>query len=366
MTRKKPDKFFFILAAVTILAGFFIFVSASLGLLGRDSASFWFVAAKQLTILVVGILVGLSVSAIPYQKWKMFALPLFIISLILTCLVFVPGLGLESGGAQRWILLDFGAIDLSFQPAEILKLATVIYVAAWLSKNKERVSQLSAGPLFVMLIMGIIGTILLLQPNTSTLAIIGFAVLTMFVIAGAKFRHLFLLGLIGLVCIGLLAIARPYVKDRIMTYIDPQRDVLGSSYQINQSLIAIGSGRIYGRGFGQSVQKFNFLPEPIGDSIFAVMAEEFGFVGSSVLVSLYALFALWGLKIASKARDVFGRLLVSGLVILITVQSFINIGAMLGVLPLTGTPLIFVSQGGSALFIALIEVGIILNVSRNT
>lgn len=365
MRLKKPDRFFFILAGSVVFAGFFIFISASLGLLGRDSASFWFVAAKQITILVSGIFIGLVVSTIPYEKWRKFALPLFVASLILTCLVFLPMLGLESGGARRWLSINLGFASLSFQPGEFLKLAVVVYVAAWLSKNKEKVGELYSGPVFVLVTMGVVGMILLAQPNTSTLAIIGFAVLGMFIIAGAKIRHILLLGLLGLVCLGILVTFRPYVKDRIMTYMNPQHDVLGSSYQINQSLIAIGSGRIYGRGFGQSVQKFNFLPEPIGDSIFAVMAEEFGFVGSTTLVTLYLLFALWGLKIATKAKDMFGRLLASGIVILITSQSFINIGAMLGILPLTGTPLVFVSQGGSALFIALIEVGIILNISRN-
>lgn len=364
MRLKKPDRFFFILAGMVVLGGFFIFVSASLGLLGRDSASFWFVAAKQLTILVAGIFVGLMVSAVHYEKWRKLALPLFVGSIILTCLVFLPQLGLEINGAKRWLEFNLGFTTFSFQPAEFLKLATIVYVAAWLSKNKDRVGELSSGMVFILATMGVVGVVLLAQPNTSTLAIIGFAVLTMFITAGAKIRHILLLGLIGLVCLAVLVTFRPYVKDRIVTYLKPQHDVLGSSYQINQSLIAVGSGRIYGRGFGQSVQKFNFLPEPIGDSIFAVMAEEFGFVGSVTLVSLYTLFALWGLKIASKAKDIFGRLLASGIVILITAQSFINIGAMLGILPLTGTPLVFVSQGGSALFIALIEVGIILNISR--
>lgn len=149
-----------------------------------------------------------------------------------------------------------------------------------------------------------------------------------------------------------------------MTYIHPTADTLGSSYQLNQSLIAVGSGGLLGRGFGQSIQKFNFLPEPIGDSIFAVASEEFGFLGASLLIILFLLFALWGFKIAANAPDTFGRLLSMSIVIMILTQSFMNISAMLGLIPLTGDPLIFVSQGGSSLLFALIGSGIILNISR--
>ena len=161
-----------------------------------------------------------------------------------------------------------------------------------------------------------------------------------------------------------LAYSRPYIFDRIETFIKPGEDLQGSSYQLNQSLIAIGSGQIFGRGFGQSVQKFNYLPEPIGDSIFAVAAEEWGFVGSTVLIFLFLAFAIRGLKIATWSSDIFGGLLATGIVILITVQSLVNIASMLGVFPLTGMPLLFVSHGGTALFFAMAEVGIILNISK--
>jgi cell division protein FtsW len=173
-----------------------------------------------------------------------------------------------------------------------------------------------------------------------------------------------LLTVVGVIGITALALSRPYVMQRINTFFHPEANSQGSSYQIQQSLIAIGSGGIFGRGFGQSVQKFNFLPEPIGDSIFAVEAEEFGFVGAVLLVLLYVFFAVRGLKIASQTSDSFGRLLVVGIVIMIVAQAFVNIGAMLGVLPLSGITLPFVSHGGTSLFITLVEVGIILSVSK--
>jgi len=161
-----------------------------------------------------------------------------------------------------------------------------------------------------------------------------------------------------------VAFTRPYIRDRLVTFINPTRNLQGSSYQLNQSLIAIGSGQMFGRGFGQSVQKFNFLPEPIGDSIFAVMAEEFGFVGSTLLIFLYIFFTFRGMRIAMNSPDAFGGLLAFGIVILIVTQSFFNIGAMVGLLPISGIPLLFFSHGGTALFMTLAEVGIVLNISR--
>jgi cell division protein FtsW len=189
----------------------------------------------------------------------------------------------------------------------------------------------------------------------------GFA---MFIAAGAYVRDILVLIGAGLLGAAGLVMVRPYLMNRIMAFLDPNVDPLGSSYQIQQSLIAIGSGGPFGRGYGQSIQKFDYLPEPIGDSVFAVLAEEFGFFGSVLLISLFVFFAWRGLRIASKAPDHFSGLLVVGIVILIVSQSFINIASMLGVFPLTGLPLIFVSHGGSALFFTLLSVGIVLNISR--
>lgn len=164
----------------------------------------------------------------------------------------------------------------------------------------------------------------------------------------------------------MLAFVRPYVMERIKTFINPSSDPRGSSYQLQQSLIAIGSGGAFGRGLGQSVQKFNYLPEPQGDSIFAVIGEEFGFLGTTLLLTLYVFFAIRGFKIALRAPDTFSRYLVVGLVTLLTAQSFLNIASLVGLFPLTGVPLVFISHGGTALMVALGAVGIILNVSRYT
>jgi cell division protein FtsW len=188
----------------------------------------------------------------------------------------------------------------------------------------------------------------------------------MFIVAGGRWRDVLILFIIGVIAMGFLVTARPYLQDRIEVFLNPEEaDIRGSGYQINQSLIAIGSGGLTGRGFGQSVQKFGRLPEPIGDSIFAVAGEEFGFIGASFLIILFVAFALRGLRVALRSPDSFGGLLALGIVILITSQSFINIASMLALFPLSGTTLVFVSQGGTALLIALAEVGILLSISRH-
>ncbi len=360
---KKIDRSFLLVVAALTILGFFIFISASLGLLAREGASFASTAFSQAFLGVFLGSVALIICArIPYHFWRVYALHFFVLSIFASLLVFIPGIGFAHGGAHRWISLG----PLSFQPGEFLKLAFVLYAAGWASGAKTDIATFRRGVIPLCIILTVPAIILLLQPNTSTLAVMLMAAAGIFIVGGGRFRDVGIVLFIGIVLIGFLVLFRPYVRDRFMTFLNPASDPLGSSYQVQQSLIAIGSGGIFGRGLGQSVQKFDYLPEPIGDSIFAVASEEFGFVGSLSLVTLFALFAYRGLSIAARARDRFGGLLVTGIVILIVSQSFVNIAAMLGIIPLTGTPLLFVSKGGSALFFTLAACGIILNVSKFT
>ncbi len=351
------------LATVLLLAGvgFFIFLSASLGLAGNDFSGFLKVGLKQFIVLIVGLIIMIIVSNIPYSTWRQYSLPLFITSIFVTLLVFIPQLGISAGGAKRWIAVG----GLSFQTSELLKIGAVIYYSAWLSKMKKKVGTIQYGLLPLVTIISITGIVLLLQPDTDTFLVIVMALLAMFIVGGGKWKHLFIIGLVGIVLLSALVAYKPYLRSRVLTFIDPTQDMLGSSYQINQSLIAIGSGGITGRGFGQSLQKFTFLPEPNGDSIFSVAAEEFGFIGSSIILSLFLLLAMVGLKIANNTPESFGRLTVIGLVILIVSQSFINISAMVGLIPLSGIPLVFISQGGSSLLFSLLSMGIVLNIAKS-
>ncbi len=345
-----------------VLLGFFIFSSASLGLLARsEGARFSSVALNQLILGVGGGCIALLVaSRVPYNLYRRFAPHFFVVALIVTFLVFVPGLGFSTKGATRWIDL----LGFSFQPSEFLKVASVFLLASYYATHHRTVHTLKWG--FAPLLIGLmlVAVPMLLQPDTGTFITIASALVGIFVAAGGRLSHLLILVLIGCLGLGVLALARPYVMDRITTFLDPTVDPLGAGYQINQSLIAVGSGGWFGRGYGQSVQKFNYLPEPTGDSIFSVAAEELGFVGGVAVILLVLFFGYRVLHVATRARDRFGGLVTLGIAILIVSQSFMNIGAMLGVVPLTGVPLIFISHGGTALFFALASVGIVLNVSR--
>jgi len=355
------DKPFFLIVATLVVVGLFVFVSASLSVVPKNPDIFKRMLLGQLVLgLVGGLIAGYVTFKIPYVFWKKYSLVLLIIGLILTVLVFVPGISLSHGGATRWV--SFG--PLSFQPAEILKIVFVMYVASWYGWAHRKLHQLKYGiiPLAVMFVVA--GAVLLAQPDTGTFLVIAGTGVIMYFVSGARLRDLAIMFLLAILAGVVLVAARPYLMARVKTFVNPGSDPQGASYQIRQGYIALGSGGVTGRGYGQSIQKFQYLPEPVGDSVFAVLGEEMGFIGTLGFLLLYAAFALRGLYIARRAPNMFARLLVTGLVMLVIVQSFLNITAILGLFPLTGLPLIFVSHGGTALAITLASMGIILNVSQ--
>jgi cell division protein FtsW len=360
--RKSMDTPFLLLVCILVAAGLLIFTSAALGLLARGGqATFTGVAVSQVLLgLVAGTFLMLIFARIDYRVWKSYTPYFFAFAMFLTVLTFVPHVGLSLKGASRWLSLG----PLSFQPVEVLKFAAVAFLAALYSQNIAKIKRLKESLMPLVFIAGSASILLLLQPNTGGVAMICAASVAMFFAAGGKVRYIGVILCIALVVVAFLAFERPYLRSRFETFLDPSRDAQGASFQVQQSFIAVGSGGMFGRGFGQSIEKFSYLPEPIGDSIFAVAGEEFGFVGSTLLVLLFISFAMLGLRIAARAADPFGALLVVGLVVIIAGQSFFNIAATLGLLPLAGLPLIFVSHGGTALAISLAEVGVILSVSR--
>jgi len=362
LQKKSFDKFFVIIVTILILFGFFLFLSASLGLLAKESgAQFSSTFFNQLIFgLVLGLLVLFIFSKIHYLNYKKYTFYLFLFSLAISLLVFVPGLGFEYNGAHRWLIL----LGMSFQPAELLKFSFVLYFATLLSSFKNKFNDWKYSVLPLLILLAIVSGIAFLQPDLGTFAIIAVTAMAMFFASGVRFKYIgvtLLTAVIGLIPI---LYSKDYILKRFIIFFNPDVDILGDGYQIKQSLIAIGSGGFWGNGFGKSIQKFGSLPEAIGDSIFAVTAEEWGFLGASFLIILFFLFTYRGLKIASHTADSFGGLLVVGLVILIASQSFVNMGSMLGIFPVIGMPLLFVSKGGTALLFTLAEVGIILNVSK--
>ncbi len=358
---KSVDTIFLLLIIVMVGFGFLIFSSASLGLLARGGASFNSVAFSQFTFGVIGGSIAfLITSSIHYRHYRKYAFYIFVIGVLATLTVFIPGLGMSHGGATRWLDLGFTTV----QPSEFLKIAFVIYIATWLSGVQLHLRKFTHGLLPFVGITAIVGVVMLLQPDTDTFMIMAAAGMAMYLAAGAPWRDIVIMVISGILLLVLVAFMRPYVMDRFTTLFNPEADPQGSGYQIQQSLIAVGSGGLAGRGYGQSIQKFEYLPEPIGDSIFAVFAEEFGFIGCIVLIALYISITARGYRIASHAKDTFGSLLVVGFITILCTQAFLNIAAMLGVAPLSGLPLPFISHGGTALLATLTALGIVLNVSK--
>jgi cell division protein FtsW len=360
-TTKKIDRPILIVTLLLVIVGFFIFSSASLGLLARDGVQYSSVAFSQFFFGIIGGLLAMTLFAnITYRAYRPYVPFLFVFALLLTVAVFIPHFGYEANGARRWLNI-FG---FSLQPAEILKISYVLFLAWFYSVHHKKLNDYRFALGGLLGSLGVVGVILLLQPDTGTFLILGATGVAMTFMAGIHRKHIAILGVVALLGVVVLAVSRPYLLERVTTFLNPASDPGGAGYQIKQSLIAVGSGGGFGRGYGQSVQKFSYLPEPIGDSIFSVAAEEFGFFGSLVLLGLFVTFALRGFYVAAQAPDRFGGLTIIGIVILIITQSFINIGSMIGLMPLTGEPLTFISHGGTSLFVTLAGVGILLNVSR--
>lgn len=363
MARKtQPDALLSILTICLAIGGFLIFLSAALGLLATGTVSIMNIIGNQ---FILGLCFGgiaLSVTRnIHYTMYRNYAPYLYALGITLTALVFIPGIGLTTKGATRWLDLQFA----TFQPAEVLKYAVILASASFgagFAKEIHTSSLYSLGGLGA--ILAIPSLLLLMQPDIDVLVIITGATLGVFFMAGMRFRDIVIVCIVGIIALSGILYMKPHARERVLSFMNPSSDVLGSGYQANQSLIAVGSGGILGRGFGQSVQKFGYLPEPVGDSIFAVFAEEFGFLGSLVLVCAFLLFALRGITLSVRAPDMFGVLLGCGITLLIITQSFVNIAVIVGVLPYSGNPLIFVSHGGTALLISLAAVGVLLNISR--
>ncbi len=342
--------------------GLTTFISTSLSVFTSNQAIFWGMMIRHVLFGVIGgIAVMYILSRVHFSFWKKMAPYIFIISVILTLLVFVPGLGFAHGGARRWVSLGF----ISFQPAELLKFGVIVFLSAWFAQYSEKIQTWKHGLLPFLIVLGIAFGALVKQPDTGTIALIGLVAFVIYWVKGASWKHIFVTVALGLVFMTLYTFANPHVIDRIKTFRDANQDPFGSSYQIRQSKIAIGSGKIYGRGLGQSVHKFgSYLPESNSDSIFAVFAEEYGFIGGVILITLYTLFAFFGFKIAKQAPTEFAQNLVIGIVLLVVIQVFFNIAAISGIIPLSGLPLIFMSNGGTALLVTLAEIGIVLNISR--
>ncbi len=347
---------------VLLGVGLLGFISASLGTYIKSPEMFYAMIFRHLGLGVFGGLFSMYIfSLIDYRYWKKFVIPIYILGLGISVLSFVPRLSLAHGGAHRWVSLGF----ISFQTAEFLKFSAILAVSVWMSLWVRRISELRYGLLALLGFLALPSIMFIFQKDTSSLVLMLVVSFSIYFLRGAPWKHIVVLVLIVSVGLGSLFYFRPYIRKRIQSFYSETQDITGRDYQIIQAKIAIGSGGLFGRGLGQSVQKFGvYLPESNSDSIFAVFAEETGFVGSTILIILYLNLLYFGLRIARRTKDLFGQNLALGIILLITIQAFLNIMAITRIIPLSGMPLIFMSNGGTSLLVSLSELGILLNISR--
>lgn len=343
------------------LFGFMMIASSSVVVAQKFSHDPYYFFKHQLfyggTTGLAAFLLGIFV---PYRQWRHIALPGMVLSLILLLLVFIPGLRVQAGEATRWI----GIGPVTIQPTEILKLAFIIYLAALLERKGEDVHSFRHSVVPFMILTGVIILLVALQPDIGTLVIITAIAAVMVFAGGFRLRHLALMALGGSAIFGLLFNMARYRLARIIVYLHPELDPQGIGYQINQALLAVGTGGIWGLGLGRSRQKYLYLPQPATDSIFAVMAEELGLARSLLVLGAFVLLGYKGFMIARAAPDTFARLLAVGITAWLTLQAFINVASILAITPLTGIPLPYISYGGSALVSVLFASGILLNISK--
>ncbi len=318
---------------------------------------------KQLIGIALGTVACIITSRIPYRFWRQTWVVMtgLIVSAILLILVIIPGIGVYINGSRRWLSLG----GLSFQPSELAKFAIVLYMATALSWSGPRIKRLWTGIVPVLIVPGITFLLILEQPNLSTAGSIMIVSLILIVMAGAKWRHTLLMICGGLTVGAYYAWSEPYRRRRLLSFRNPFAMMHDEGYQLSQSLIAFGSGGVFGMGLGQGRQKYAYLPYPESDFIFAIVGEDFGLLGCLVVIALFVALMIAGYRVAIACRDRFGALLAAGITSSITVQAFLNMGVVVGILPTTGLPLPFFSAGGTSVSITMAAMGILMNISRN-
>ncbi len=360
-----PDNMLF--GVVLFLVVFGLMMVSSAGILHAtirfDDPNFFF--RKQIVAVVIGFLLLFVLQRLDYRIFRRYAFFIMIFAIGSLILVFLPGLigDTSSYTASRWINIG----GFSFQPSEAVKLSIIVYFSAWCSsKGIEKIRDLKEGLFPFLSILGLISFLIYLQSDVGTMGIIIIIAISIFFFAGANIKHLVYIGILGITILSLAVYTSEYRMERLNVFLNPESDVLNSGYQIQQAFIAFGSGGMFGLGPGHSRQKGLYLPEPVGDSIYAIIGEEFGFIGSAILLILF-LFLLWRIfRIAILSEEMFGRLVAGGIGVWIVGQAMMNMAAISGLMPLTGIPLSFVSYGGSSMVLMLVAIGIVLNISRQS
>lgn len=361
--KTKPDYGLIVVAGLLILLGIAMLAGVSAAISQEKFGTPNFYLFHQLLWgLLPGVILGFLAYRINLDKLKKLALPLLLFNLFLLPLVFLPKIGLFLGGSHNWLNLGF----TTFQPSELLKLTLILYLSSWLAgrveKKDGKMATLAAFSIILVLVAGL----LILQKDIGTLGIITAICIATYFLSGMPLKHILFLILAAVVVFAAAISFSSHASERFMTFLNPDADFLRLGYQSNQALIAVGSGGIFGRGWGMSIQKFGLVPQPLADSIFAIISEEGGLIISLTLVILFVLLAWRGAAIFKNTQDKFRQLIAAGIICWLIVQAFINIGGMLNLCPLTGIPLPLISYGGSALAVELVALGLLLNISKTT
>ncbi|MBP1759326.1 MAG: cell division-specific peptidoglycan biosynthesis regulator FtsW [Firmicutes bacterium] len=356
----RPD--LVLLGAIMALLGIgFVMVYSSSAVRGYIQYDDPYHYLKMEILWVTMGLVAMFVSMVVDLRWvRKFAKPALIIAIVLLIAVKIPGIGRRVNGADRWI----GLGPLSIQPSEVIKLSMVLMMSHLLALNPHKIESFRKGVLPILGLMGVVAGLIMLQPDLGTTLVIAATTFFLLIAAGAKTGHILALGGTGLGLVVAAIAAAPYRMRRIFAFLDPWADPLGNGYQTIQSLLALGPGGLFGLGLGQSRQKFLYLPENHTDFIFAMIGEELGFIGASLVVLTFFLFAWRGFRVAMRAPDAYMGFLAVGLTAMVSIQAMINMGVVSGVLPVTGITLPFISYGGTSLVFTMIGVGVLLNISR--
>ena len=359
--RVAMDHSLLIITIVLALVGLVMVFSASAVVAGNRFHDPGYFLKRQLAWLAFGFLLLHLASHIDYVWWKRLSIPLLGLTVLLLVMVLIPSLGVSAKGARRWLRLG----SISVQPAEIAKLVAVMYLAAYLAKKEDRLTGFLSGLAPALLIIGVLGGLVLLEPDLGTVVVMGSVAIGLLFLGGARLSHLLSLGLCAVPVVLVLVLSSSYRRQRLMTFLAPWKDASDAGFQITQSFLAFGSGGLFGVGLGEGKQKLFFLPEAHTDFVLALVGEELGLVGTGVIILLFALFAIRGFQVAARARMPFGRYLGMGITLLIGVQALINACVVTGLVPTKGLTLPFVSYGGSSLVTCMFGVGILLNIFRD-
>lgn len=355
LRRKRVDLPLLLVTLGLVVFGLLMVYDASAIAALRDFKDSLYFIRQQLIWAVIGIFFMLFFASFDYRKFRSLATPLLGISFILLIAVFIPGLGISGGGAHRWLKIA----GITMQPAEIIKMTVVIFLAA-LFEKRVRLAP------FLIIIIAVSAVMAILQKDLGSTIVFAATAATVYFAAGGSIWHFILSIPAAALSLFLLIFTSGYRSRRILAFLDPFSDTQGFTYHISQVLIALGSGGLFGLGLGHSRQKFSYIPEVNTDSIFAIIGEEMGFFGGIVLIALFAVLLVRGFQIAKTCEDPFGKILALGLTAWLGIQIIVNLSSMTALLPLTGVPLPFISYGGSALVANLVAVGILLNISRQT